>query len=100
MYLGSIAMILNDRPETSTLAFMLARPGSRSILASDVFSCEQPLDADESVRTDVGPDFSERLITAHLVLTTFPSCSWPKVSNPTVGATVQGVLGLILIITL
>jgi len=98
--LGSIAMILNDRPSTSTLEFISANPGAKRILASDVFSEEEPLEADESVRTDVGPVFSERLMMEHLAPTGFPSCSWPKLSNPTVGVIVHGVLGLILIIRL
>ena len=73
-------------------------PGANSNLASDVLSEAEPLDADESVLTEVGPVFKDRLIIEHFALTEFPSCSLPCTSNPIVGVTVQGILGLILIV--
>jgi len=91
-------MTLSVRPWTSTLESIAAMPGANSIRASDVLSEADPLEAAESVRTDVGPVFSERLIMEHLVFIALPSCSAPYTSCPIVGVTVQGILGLILIV--
>lgn len=91
-------MTLNERPDTSTFESILAIPGANNNLASDVLSEAEPLDADESVLTDVGPVFKDKLIIEHFAFTTLPSCSLPYTSNPIVGVTMQLILGLILII--
>lgn len=56
---------------------MVAMFGENNSLAVDVFSAPEPLEADESVRTDVGPVSSDRLIIVHFAEMVLPSCSAP-----------------------